>query len=145
MEYLKQLIDGMTTAPFVGLLRLLSLPPDDLVASLSLLAGMIVVCELIRIGLATELTRSVIAHALICFLTFLFQAGTLAFVLVYAAIKHPGRGWIHLGLVLGLYVLWYLAGEATKLVRKDSEGADLGFMSVGALITFPIGLAATFI
>ena len=47
---------------------------------------------------------------------------------------------INLGLVLGLYVLWYLVGQGTRLVRTDSEGADLGFMAVGALITFPAGL-----
>jgi hypothetical protein len=142
MDYLKQLIDGMTIAPFLKLLRLLSLPPDDLVASLSLLAGMIIVCELVRIGLGTEHTRSVIVHVLICSLTFLFQAGTLAFVLVYASVKHPGRGWLNLAFVLGLFVLWYIVGQTTKLVRRDSEGADLGFMSVGALITFPVGIVA---
>lgn len=70
------------------------------------------------------------------------QSIFLAVVLVHAAPAHPGRGWIHLGIALGAYALWFVVGQATKLVRRPSEGADLGFMCVSALITFPVGIAA---
>lgn len=140
MDYLRQLLDGMTTQPFKNLLHWLTLPPDQLWASFSLLAAVIIACELVRIALGTVLTRSRIAHVTVCLFTFAFQALLLAFVLAYADLQHGGRGWINLGIALALYVLWYLTGELTRLVRTDSEGADLGFMAVGALITFPVGL-----
>jgi hypothetical protein len=47
-----------------------------------------------------------------------------------------------LAIVAGAYILWYLVGQSTRLVRRDSEGADVGFMSFGALITFPVGIVA---
>jgi hypothetical protein len=140
MEYLRQLLDGMTTQPFKNLLHLLALPPDHLWAAFSFLAGVIIACELVRISLGTTLPFSRVAHVMVCLLTFAFQALLLAFVLAYADRHYPGRGWINLGIALALYVLWYLTGEFTRLVRKDSEGADLGFMAVGALITFPVGI-----
>lgn len=140
MEYLHQLLDGMTTKPFKDILHMLELPPGRLWPSFSLLAAVIIVCELVRISLATVLTRSRLAHATVCLLTFALQSILLAFVLVYADRHHAGRGWINLGLAAALYVVWYATGELTRLVRHDSEGADLGFMTVGALITFPIGI-----
>jgi len=142
MELLRPPIGGMTIEPFRHLLRLLELPPDQLWASFSLLAGLVIACELVRIVLGTALPLSRLAHVIVCLFTFAFQALVLAFVLVYAALHHPGRGWINLGIALALYVLWYLTGELTRLVRKDSEGADLGFMALGALITFLAGLIA---
>lgn len=36
-------------------------------------------------------------------------------------------------------------GLATRLVRPINEGADLGFMTVGALITFPAGVLAALV
>jgi hypothetical protein len=140
MQYLHQLLDGMTTQPFKNLLHLLELPRDQLWASFSLLAAVIIVCELVRIALGTVLTRSRVAHLMVCLLTFSVQSLLLAFVLVVADRHHPGRGWINLGIAAVLYVVWYLTGQATRLVRSDSEGADLGFMMVGALITFPLGI-----
>lgn len=140
MEYLRQLIDGMSTQPFVDLLHMLELPPDQLWASFSLLAGVIILCELVRIALGTVLTRSRIVHVTVCLLTFALQSLLLAFVVAYGDRHHPGRGWINLGIALALYVIWYITGEVTRLVRKDSEGADVGFMAVGALITFPVGI-----
>jgi hypothetical protein len=140
MDLVRQLIDGMTTQPFKDLLHMLELPPDQLWASFSLLAGVMVVCELVRISLGTALPLSRIAHVTVCLLTFALQALLLAFVLGYGDRHHPGRGWINLGIAFVLYVVWYATGELTRLVRKDSEGADLGFMAVGALITFPVGI-----
>jgi hypothetical protein len=135
----------MTTQPFVNILHLLSLPPDKLFQALSLLASFMILSELLRISLLTTLTRSAPAHVAICLLTFAVQAIALAFVLVYADTSYPGRGWINLGFALALYLVWFLTGEATKLVRKDSEGADLGFMAVGALLTFPTGIIAALV
>jgi|GEM_PF-2158370 len=140
MTYLHQLVDGMTTRPFVRLIHLLELPPGRLWASVSLLGAVIVLCELTRIALATVATRSRIVHVIVCLFTFAFQSLLLAFVLAFADRHHPGRGWLNLGIVAALYVLWYLTGELTRVVRSHSEGADLGFMAVGALITFPVGI-----
>jgi hypothetical protein len=44
-----------------------------------------------------------------------------------------------------MYVIWYLAGQLVLLARPDTEGADLGFMTVGALITFPVGIIAAIV
>ena len=140
MEFLRQLFDGVTTQPFKNLLHMLELPPGRLWPSFSLLAAVMIVCELVRISLGTVLTRSRLAHLTVCLLTFAVQSLLLAFVLIYADLHHAGRGWINLGLAVALYAVWYVTGEVTRLVRSDSEGADLGFMTVGALITFPVGI-----
>ena len=140
MEYFHQLIDGMTAQPFKNIFHLLELAPDQIWASISMLSAIMVVCELVRISLGTVLTRSRLAHVTICLFTFAFQAILLAIVLVIADLHYHGRGWINVGIAAAMYVVWYLTGQATCLVRSDSEGADLGFMSVGALITFPVGI-----
>jgi hypothetical protein len=120
----------------------LALPPGNPAPGLFLLAAFLVCCELTRILLGTELTRSRLAHLAICLLTFAVQSLVLAAVLVHADRAHPGRGWVNLGYAAALYLIWYLAGELTRLVRPDGEGADVGFMSVGAVITFSAGLVA---
>lgn len=139
------LAENLTFGPFRALWYLMGLPPTDLAAALVMLGAFIVIAELVRIALGTELTRSVLANVLICLLTFPVQAGVLAVVLVHANLAHPERvGW-NFAVVLGLYVLWFLTGSGTKLVRPVSEGADLGFMTVGGLLTFPFGLVAVLI
>lgn len=142
MDYVHQLLDGITTQPFHVLYRFISLPPDHLWPSLSMLAVFMMICELVRIVLGGVLTTSRIAHVTVCALTFAVQAIVLAVVLVVADRAYHGRGWINLGIALAMYVVWYITGEFTRLVRSDSEGADLGFMVVGALITFPVGIIA---
>src|SRR4029434_3116420 len=97
MDFVKEFLDGMTLAPFHALARILELPPGPLVAGLSLLAAVIAIAELVRIALGTVLTHSRIAHVIVCFFTFAFQAILLAGVLVFADRAHPGRGWINLG------------------------------------------------
>ena len=141
MQYLRQLLDGVTARPFENLLRVLELPPGRLWASFGFLAAVMIACELVRISLATVLTRSRAVHLTVCLLTFAVQSLLLAFVLVHADRHHAGRGWINLGIAAALYAIWYATGEVTRLVRSDSEGADLGFMTAGALITFPVGIA----
>jgi hypothetical protein len=132
----------MTTQLLQHLGLWLALPPGNVLPGFLLLAAFLVACELTRILLATELTRSRAAHVAICLLTFAVQSLVLAIVLVHADRAHPDRGFANLGYAAALYLIWYLTGELTRLVRPDSEGADLGFMSVGAVITFPVGLAA---
>jgi len=139
---LSSFLAGVTSAPFKDLLDLLSLPPERIGRALGLLAAFMVACEWSRIALGTTLTRSALAHVVRCLLTFVLQSIVLAVVLVLADRAYPGRGWINLGYALLLYVIWYLAGQVTSLVRADNEGADLGFMTVGALITFPVGIVA---
>lgn len=131
-----------TWGPFRDLVELLSLPPERTREWLMLLSAFMIVCELTRLTLATVFTRSVLAHVMRCLLTFALQAVVLAGVLVWADYRHPGRGSINLGYALLLYLIWYLAGQLVLLARPDTEGADLGFMTVGALITFPVGIIA---
>jgi hypothetical protein len=106
---------------------------------LLLLAGAIAIGEVVRIALLTELTRSAIAHVAVCMLTVAVQAVGLSAVLVHAARAHPGRGGVNLAVVAALFVVWYVAGELTRLVRRDGEGADLGFMSLAAVIVLLVG------
>jgi len=49
---------------------------------------------------------------------------------------------LNLGVALLIYGIWFVTGQLTSLARADNEGADLGFMTVGALITFPVGIVA---
>jgi hypothetical protein len=132
----------MDARPMEAAWRHLGLPPGQLGPALIMLGAVIVVCELTRIALCTEHTQSRIAHMTIALLTFPVQSILLAIALVHAATAHPGRGWINLAIALGLYALWYITGETTRFVRRVSDGADLGLLCVGALITFPVGIAA---
>jgi hypothetical protein len=120
----------------------LSLPPERPWPGLLLLAGFLVVAELVRVGLATEHTRSVVAHVTMCLLTVAIQAAVLAAVLVHAARSHPGHGWANLGWAAALFGVWYATGMSTRLVRPDSEGADVGFMSVAAVLVAAAGVAS---
>lgn len=119
----------------------LALGPDTVVAGCTLLAFSFLLNDLVRTWLMTERTRSVLTHVIVCALT-LAPAVILAAVLVWAASQHPDRALLNLGLATALYVPWWAGGALTRLVRDDSEGADLGWIAMGALITFPAGLAA---
>jgi len=142
---MKDFFSSITRGPLEQLLQLLGLPPDHLFASIVLLGFAMVAFELVRIALATELTRSAPVHVLMCFLTVVIPSVLLGFVLVWAARSHPGRGWINLAIAAGLYGLWYATGEFTKVMRRQNEGADVGFMTVGGFITFPAGIVAALI
>jgi hypothetical protein len=78
---------------------------------------------------------------LVCALT-LAPAVVLAVVLVWSALHHPDRALLNLVLAAALYVPWWAGGALTRLVRDDSEGSDLGWLAMGALITFPTGITA---
>jgi len=142
MSTITWFLSGISKGPFVDLLDLLSLPPRRLVEAVGLLAAFVVGCELVRVALGTTFTRSRLAHVIRCLLTFAVQALTLAAVLVYAAIRRPERALANLGVALLIYGIWFVTGQLTSLARADNEGADLGFMTVGALITFPVGIVA---
>jgi hypothetical protein len=142
METLLGFLSGVDTSLLQTIWAYMALPPDRLVPALAMLAAFMVLCEFTRIALASEHPRSRVAHLTMCLLTFPVQAIVLAIVLIHAAAAYPSRAWINLVFVLGLYAVWYGAGELTRLVRPAREGADLGFMTVGGLITFPVGLSA---
>ena len=145
MDFLISFIHNGTWGPFKDFIQLMSLPPERTRQWLMFLSAFMILCELTRLALATVFTRSILAHALRCALTFAIQAVVLAAVLVWADHCHPDRSWINLGYALLLYFIWYLAGQLVLLARPDTEGADLGFMTVGALITFPVGIVAALI
>jgi len=145
MELIMWFINNGTWGPLKDLIQLLSLPPERSGEWLLLLSTFMVLCELTRLTLATVFTRSVLAHVMRCLLTFALQAIVLAAILVWANHRYPERAWINLGYALLFYFIWYLAGQLALLARPDTEGADLGFMTVGALITFPVGIIAALV
>jgi len=145
MELIMWFINNGTWGPLKDLIQLLSLPPERSGEWLLLLSTFMVLCELTRLTLATVFTRSVLAHVMRCLLTFALQAIVLAAILVWANHRYPERAWINLGYALLFYFIWYLAGQLVLLARPDTEGADLGFMTVGALITFPVGIIAALV
>ena len=141
MEIIERFLSGMSLEPFKNLLDLMSLAPEHIWASLVLLAALILLNDLVRTALMTEYTRSAVVHAIVCILT-LLPSGILGLVLLYAGYRHPERAWINLGFALALYIPWYLGGTLTWLARRDTEGADVGWMSHGLFITVPCGLLA---
>ena len=145
MNTIMSFLHNGTWGPFKDLVELMSLPPERTKEWFLFLSAFMVMCELTRLALSTTFTRSVLAHVLRCLLAFAVQALVLAAVLVWAAYRHPERAWINLGYALLFYVIWYAAGKIVLLARSDTEGADLGFMTVGALITFPVGIIAALV
>ena len=135
-------LNDATLGPFRDFLALLALPRERALEALAYLSAFIILCELVRLALGTTFTRSKLAQVIRSLLTFPVQALLLAAVLVWAAHQHPERAWINVGYALLLYGVWYAAGQLVLLARPDTEGADLGFMTVGALITFPVGILA---
>jgi hypothetical protein len=127
-----------------NLIQLLTLSPEHLVGSLILLGALCAANDLIKTALMIEFTRSPLIHVLLNILT-LFPAGLLGLVLLASAYLYRGRGWVNLGYALLLYVAWYAGGALTHLARRDTEGADPGFMTVGALVTFPVGVLAALV
>lgn len=143
-EILKQFLDGINTGPFKNLVDLLSMDPAHLVASLVFLGAIVVMNDVIRTALMVQMTRSRVNHILIDIGT-LFPGILLGFCLLLAATRHPERAWLNLGIALLLYIGWYIGGTITKFARRDTEAADLGWMSHGMIITMALGLVATVI
>jgi hypothetical protein len=141
MEFILDLSHGITMGPFKNLLHLFSFPPDKLIVSLVLLSSLFILNDLVRTALMCEYTRSVLNHVIINALT-LLPAAVLGLVLLYAGYRYPERVWVNFGIALALYVPWYIGGTLTKLARRDTEGADVGWMAMGLFITVPCGVLA---
>jgi hypothetical protein len=129
---------------WTNLLELLSLAPGTARHAAVLFSFLFMAAYLLRTAAMSEATRSALAHVLVCVLT-LLPAVLLAAILVLGAVRYPDRAWINLGIAALLYVPWYVGGRITLLARPDTEGADLGWLAMGALITFPVGLAAAIV
>ncbi|MEM9491359.1 MAG: hypothetical protein AAGC55_19595 [Myxococcota bacterium] len=123
-----------------ALLDLLALPPDRLGRALTVLIGLLVVWEYSRISLQLVAPRSVAVHLLCGVLTLVPQTLLLGAVLIVTVQCHPERIALNAVWVAVLYLAWYLAGQSTLLVRRDSQGADPGFMWVSAVLVYTTGL-----
>jgi len=133
MEYVRNLIDLMTLAP------------ERLIPSLILLSSLVILNELVRTAFMVEYTRSVVVHVIISILT-LLPAFMLGFILLYDGYRYPERAWLNLGIAIALYLPWILGGTLTHLSRRDTEGADLGWILQGLIfITIPWGILAVII
>jgi len=124
-----------------NLLDLLSLAPGATGHAMVLCSFLFFCTYLLRTAAMSEGTRSRLVHMLVCVLT-LLPAVLLAAMLVLGAARFPERAWLNLAVAALLYVPWYAGGRITRLARPDTEGADVGWLAMGALITFPVGLAA---
>jgi hypothetical protein len=129
------------TQPFVLFLELMKLGPDGCWHALALLAFFSACCYLLRTALMVELPATPWVHSLICLLT-LLPAIVVAVVLVWAAHAHPARAWFNLVIAALVFVAWWAGGAMTRLVRPDTEGGDIGWLAMGALIAFPTGIIA---
>ncbi|HEX2568199.1 MAG TPA: hypothetical protein VH877_01490 [Polyangia bacterium] len=132
---------GQIFEPWRYLGDVVSLDPRYLRESFVLLGAFIFLNDLLRTALMAERPRSVAQHLAVCVLT-LWPGILLGAVLLWAGYRHPEHAFSHLLFAALLYGFWILGGALTRLVRSDSEGADLGWISHGALITFPLGLLA---
>lgn len=139
MKNLGDLIAGVSIEPVNNLLVLISLPEGMLTPSIIFIISFIILNDLIRTAIMVEYTRSVIVHIIINVLT-LLPAVVIGAVLIYAGYKHPDRAWFNLLLGVVFYFAWYLGGTLTWLSRKDTEGADVGWMTMGLFITVPCGV-----
>jgi hypothetical protein len=144
MPILDSFLAGWNAGPFYLLAQLLSLGPDMLIEAIVLLAALFFLNDLLRTALLPQATRSILAHLTCCALT-LLPGIVLGFVLVWAAHEHPDRAWLNLGIAAFLYLFWILGGAITRAVRSDSEGADIGWIFHGAVITFALGVGAALI
>jgi hypothetical protein len=127
-----------------NLLELLSLAPGAVGHAMVLLSFLFMCSYLLRTACMSEGTRSVPVHMLVCVLT-LLPAVVLAAMLALGALRYPDRAWTNLGIAALLYLPWYAGGRITRLVRSDTEGADVGWLTMGALVTFPVGLLAAIV
>lgn len=123
------------------ILEVFSLAPSTLWHAVAILSFLFILNYLIRTALMTVGPFSVLVHIVVCTLT-LLPAILMALMLVWASIRHPERAWINLGIAALLYLAWTLGGALTRLARPDTEGADVGWITMGAIITFPVGLIA---
>jgi hypothetical protein len=124
--------------------EMLALGPGQVWHGAVLLGAFCAVCYLLRTALMVQAPASVAVHMVVCTLT-LLPAIVLAGVLVWADVRHPDRAWLNLGVAAALSLPWWLGGAITRLARPDTEGGDIGWLAMGALITFPVGAVAALI
>ena len=129
---------------WTNVIDLLSLAPHVLGHSVLLFSFLFMSAYLLRTAAMSEGTRAPLVHMLVCTLT-LLPAVLLAVMLALGALRFPERAWINLGIAALLYVPWYLGGRITSLARPDTEGADVGWLTMGALITFPCGVVCAIV
>jgi hypothetical protein len=129
---------------WTNFIELLSLAPGAWAHSLAIFSFLFFCACLLRSAAMCEGTRWPLVHMLVCALT-LLPAIVLAGMLLLGAIRYPERAWLNLGIAALLYVPWYAGGRITRLARADTEGADVGWLAMGALITFPAGLLAALV
>jgi hypothetical protein len=144
LELIQWFWSGLSRGALGNLLDLLTFSPERLWYSMALLAWIILWNDLVRTALMTQYTRSRINHAIIDVLT-LWPGFMLGFLLLAAGYRHPQRVWINLGLAAVLYVAWWAGGTLTRLARSDTEGADVGWISHGFIITMVFGVAAALV
>ncbi len=138
------LIPSAKMGPFTLLLEVLALGPGVAIHAFALLSFMCLVSYLLRTVLLIEAPLNRWAHMGACVLT-MGPAFVLAAVLVWAAAHHPERAWLNLAGAAGVYVAWWFGGAITRLSRADTEGGDVGWLTMGAFVTFPAGVIAAFI
>lgn len=141
MEIIRGFIEGFTAEPSGVLFDLFTLKPGNLIEAFVVIAILFVMNELIKAYLMIEHTRSAVVHVGINIMT-LFPAIFLAVLLLYAGRIHPERVWINLLFAVLTFIPWYMGGLSTYMARRDTEGADIGFMTVGLFIVIFIGVAA---
>lgn len=144
MDALISLFSPPTVDLFRNLFELASLPPGRLLPAILLISGIVLLNDLVRTALMIEFTRSALAHVVVNVMT-LLPAVLVAAILFYSAWQYPQRAWGNLWFACLFFVVWYAGGALTRLARPDTEGADIGFMTVGALITFPCGILAALV
>jgi hypothetical protein len=141
MEWGGRFATQWTQGPLQRADQIFAFDPKIWVHAYVIFAFFFLVNDLVRTAMMAELVRSVTAHFLVCLLT-LFPGIVLGFALLWAGYRHPERVWFNLAIAVALYPWWVAGGALTKLARRDSEGADTGWIFHGAMITFPLGLLA---
>jgi hypothetical protein len=135
---------GPVLEPGALFLEVMKLGPAYCWHAVALLSFFCASCYLLRTALMVELPFAGWVHAWICTLT-LLPAIVLAVVLVWAAYCYPDRAWRNLGYIAIVYVAWAAGGGVTRMVRPDTEGADVGWLTMGALVTFTTGAIAAIV
>jgi hypothetical protein len=130
--------------PFGLFLEVMQLGPENWPHAVALLGFFAMCCYLLRTALMIELVQATWVHVAVCVLT-LLPGIVMAIVLGWAAYWYPERAWFNLLCAVLVYVAWWAGGAMTRLVRPDTEGGDVGWLAMGALITFPVGVIAALV
>ncbi|MBI3393223.1 MAG: hypothetical protein HY039_08545 [Nitrospirae bacterium] len=138
MEIARKLLEGSSWEPFERIGSVLALGEGDLLAAMGALTVLFFGIEFAKVYLMIERGESVRVHVTVNVMTIL-PALILVLVLIHAGAGHPDRVWINLIFAVLAFVPWYAAGQAAFLARRDVEGGDVGFMSIGLLIVLSTG------